>query len=216
MTEQAQTGERIYKGIPVSAGICQGKAFVLHKAQTQVPHYEVADCDLPQQVHRFQQALVLTRQQILEVQHKVSQALNAQDASIFDAHLLVLEDPTLIDSVTDLVQSKKINVEAAFQEFAEKYTATLSAIDDAYLRERVADMRDVTSRIMNNLLGNLQHQALQDLREPCIIIARRSVAVRSGGDESEGRAGFWHRRRQQDLAHGHHGPFVASAGRGRA
>jgi phosphotransferase system enzyme I (PtsI) len=171
MTDQAQTGERIYKGIPVSAGICQGKAFVLQKAQAQVPHYDVAEADLPQEVHRFQQALVLTRHQIQEVQRKVSQALNAHEASIFDAHLLVLDDPTLIDSVTGLIQSKKINVEAAFQEFTHKYTATLSAIDDSYLRERVADIRDVTSRIMNNLLGNLQHEALQDLKEPCIIIA---------------------------------------------
>jgi phosphotransferase system enzyme I (PtsI) len=171
MTDQAQTGERIYKGVPVSAGICQGKAFVLQKAQTHVPHYDVAEGDLPQQVQRFQQALVLTRQQIQEVQHKVSKALNAHEASIFDAHLMVLDDPTLIDSVTSLIHSKKINVEAAFQEFAQKYTATLSAIDDAYLRERVADMRDVTSRIMSNLLGNLQHQALQDLSEPCVIIA---------------------------------------------
>jgi phosphotransferase system enzyme I (PtsI) len=171
MTDEARTGELVYKGIPVSAGICQGKAFVLHKAQTHVPHYDVAEADLPQQVQRFQQALVLTRQQIQEVQHKVSQALNAHEASIFDAHLLVLDDPTLIDSVTELIHSKKINVEAAFHEFAQKYTATLSAIDDAYLRERVADLRDVTSRIMNNLLGNLQHQALLDLKEPCIIIA---------------------------------------------
>jgi phosphotransferase system enzyme I (PtsI) len=131
----------------------------------------VAEVDLPHQLQRFQQALVLTRQQIQEVQHKVSKALNAHEASIFDAHLLVLDDPTLIDSVNELIHAKKINVEAAFNEFVQKYTATLSAIDDAYLRERVADMRDVTSRIMNNLLGNLQHQALQELREPCIIIA---------------------------------------------
>src|SRR6202522_196466 len=114
MTDLAQTGERVYKGIPVSAGICQGKAFVLHKAQTHVPHYDVAEADLPQQVQRFQQALVLTRHQIQEVQHKVSLALNAHEASIFDAHLLVLDDPTLIDSVTSLIHSKKINVEAAF------------------------------------------------------------------------------------------------------
>ena len=171
MTDDAPKGELIYKGIPVSAGICQGKAFVLHKAQTSIPHYNVAEADLPQQIQRFQQALVLTRQQIQEVQHKVSKALNAKEASIFDAHLLVLDDPTLIDSVNDLIHAKKINVESAFQEFVQKYTATLSAIDDAYLRERVADMRDVTSRIMNNLLGNLQHQALQELREPCVIIA---------------------------------------------
>jgi phosphotransferase system enzyme I (PtsI) len=126
---------------------------------------------LHHQVQRFHDALVLTRHQIQEVQFKVSQALNASDASIFDAHLLVLDDPTLIDSVTSLIHAKKINVEAAFQEFVQKYTATLSAIDDAYLRERVADMRDVTSRILNNLLGNLQHEALRDLKEPCVIIA---------------------------------------------
>jgi len=171
MTDQAQTGERVYKGISVSAGICQGKAFVLHKTQTHVPHYDVGEADLPHQVQRFHDALVLTRHQIQEVQFKVSQALNANDASIFDAHLLVLDDPTLIDSVTGLIYAKKINVEAAFQEFVQKYTATLSAIDDAYLRERVADMRDVTSRILNNLLGNLQHEALRDLKEPCVIIA---------------------------------------------
>jgi phosphotransferase system enzyme I (PtsI) len=171
MKDPAPTGERAYKGIPVSAGVCQGKAFVLHKAQIDVPQYEVAESDVAGQIQRFQQALVQTREQILDVQHKVSQALNAQEAGIFDAHLLVLEDPTLIDSVTELIRSKKMNVEAAFQEFTQKYNATLSAIDDAYLRERAADMRDVTLRIMNNLLGNVQHQALQSLREPCIIIA---------------------------------------------
>ncbi len=171
MTEHGQSGERVYKGIPVSAGICQGKAFVLHKAQTHIPHYAVAEADLPHQVQRFHDALVLTRQQIQGVQNKVSQALNAQEASIFDAHLLVLDDPTLIDSVTELVFTKRINVEAAFHEFTQKYTATLSAIDDAYLRERVADLRDVTSRVMSNLLGNAQHQALEDITEPCIILA---------------------------------------------
>ncbi|MGA2175904.1 MAG: phosphoenolpyruvate--protein phosphotransferase [Verrucomicrobiota bacterium] len=171
MTDQAQTGERVYKGIPVSAGICQGKVFVLHRAQSQIPKYDVAEADLPREIQRFQQALLLTRQQILEVQRKVSQALNAQEARIFDAHLLVLEDPTLIDSVTEMIQSRKINVEAAFHEFTEKYTATLSAIDDAYLRERAADLRDVSSRLMNNLLGCHEHSELQNLREPCIVIS---------------------------------------------
>ncbi len=130
----------------------------------------MAESDVPHQVQRFHDALVLTRKQILEVQQRVSHALNAHDASIFDAHLLVLDDPMLIDSVTQLIESK-INVDMAFQEFTQKYTATLGAMDDAYLRERVADMRDVTSRVMNNLLGNLQHHALQDLKEPCIIVA---------------------------------------------
>ncbi len=171
MTDQAQTGERVYKGIPVSAGVCQGKIYVLHKTQAEVPKYDVAESDLPLQVQRFEQALLLTRQQILEVQRKVSEALNAQEASIFEAHLLVLEDPTLIESVNSAIYSKKINVEAAFKEFADKYTETLSAIDDAYLRERAADMRDVTMRIMNNLMGHGTHPDLQNLSQPCIVVS---------------------------------------------
>jgi phosphotransferase system enzyme I (PtsI) len=171
MTDQAQTGERVFRGIPVSAGICQGKIFVLHKAQAEIPKYDVAESDLLLEAQRFEQALRLTREQILEVQQKVSQALNASEASIFEAHLLVLEDPTLIESVNAAIYSKKINVEAAFQEFAETYMATLSAIEDAYLRERVADMRDVTLRIMNNLLGQGTHPDLQNLTEPCILVS---------------------------------------------
>jgi phosphotransferase system enzyme I (PtsI) len=171
MTDQGQTGERIFRGIPVSAGICQGKIYVLHKAQAQIPKYEVPESELPLQVQRFEQALAVTRSQIIDFQRKVSNALNAEEASIFDAHLLVLEDPTLIESVNSLIYSKKINVEAAFNEFAQKYTATLSAIDDAYLRERAADMRDVTLRIMNNLLGRDNHRDLKNLSEPCIVVS---------------------------------------------
>ena len=171
MSDPQQSGERVYKGIAVSAGICHGKVLVLHQNAVEVPQYEVAESDLPAQVQRLQQALVETRQQILEVQRQVSQALNAKDASIFDAHLLVLEDPTLIDSVTQLIYQKKINVEAAFHQFAEKYQATLRAINDAYLQERATDMRDVTSRILDNLLGRRpQHDPLPML-EPCILIA---------------------------------------------
>ncbi|MGZ5520017.1 MAG: phosphoenolpyruvate--protein phosphotransferase, partial [Limisphaerales bacterium] len=96
--------------------------------------------------------------------------LGAKDASIFEAHLLVLEDPTLIESVTNLIQQKKIAAESAFHQFAVKYTATLAAIDDDYLRERAADMRDVTARVLNNLLGHPQ-QELRSLTEQCIVIA---------------------------------------------
>lgn len=170
MKEPGQSGERVFKGIPVSAGVCRGKILILEKSEHQVPLYEVQDSELPRELHRLEQALVATRQQILEVQRQVSQALNAKEASIFDAHLLVLEDPTLIESVTAIVNTKKINIEAAFQEFADQYSATLSAIDDAYLRERAADIRDVTSRIMANLLGRSPRPQLAEIRDPCILI----------------------------------------------
>ena len=77
---------------------------------------------------------------------KGCEGIGAKDATIFDAHLLVLEDPTLIDEVTKRIMLRKVNAEFAFFEFAEKYTETLSKIEDEYLRERASDMRDVASR----------------------------------------------------------------------
>lgn len=164
-------GERIYKGIPVSAGVCRGKILVLGKTELSIPQQSLSEEELPLQIKRLEQALMDTRQQLLEVQRKVSAGLGAEDASIFDAHLLVLEDRTLLDEVIRLIQENKIHAAHAFHLVAERYAKTLSAMEDDYLRERASDMRDVTERILNNLLGRNQPIDLHNLKEPCIIIS---------------------------------------------
>ncbi len=171
MSEQSRSGEKILRGIPVSGGVCRAKTVVLGKAREAIPRHEIAEASLPQEIQRLEHALTQTRQQILEVQRKVSEAMGAKDATIFEAHLLVLEDPTLIAEVTRVIQEQKINVEYAFQQVAEKYAATLSSMDDEYLRERAADMRDVTARVLDNLLGWTDETDLRKLKEPCIIIS---------------------------------------------
>ena len=159
------------RGIPVSGGVCRGKIVVLGKARDAIPRHEISEAEVPQEIQRLEHALTQTREQILKVQRKVSEAMGAKDASIFDAHLLVLEDPTLIDEVTRVIQEKKINAEHAFQQVAEKYAATLSSMDDEYLRERSTDMRDVTARVLDNLLGRTGEGEVGKLKEPCIIIS---------------------------------------------
>lgn len=170
MPDFSRAGERVLRGIPVSAGVCRGKVLVLGKTSTAIPAHAITESELPNETHRLEKALVQTRQQILEVQRKVQQAMGAEDAGIFDAHLLVLEDRTLIDEVTRLMAQQKINVEQAFHQVAEKYAATLEAIDDDYLRERASDMRDVTARVLNNLLNRPHEIDLRHLEEPCILV----------------------------------------------
>jgi phosphotransferase system enzyme I (PtsI) len=131
----------------------------------------VADGDLAEEVNRLEKALVQTRHQILEVQRKVSEGMGAQEGGIFEAHLLVLEDRTLLDEVVRVIQQQKVNAEHAFHVVAERYAAMLSAIEDEYLRERATDMRDVTMRVLNNLLGVEEDVDLRHLKEPCIIIS---------------------------------------------
>src|SRR3954447_1206551 len=166
MPDSSRSGERVLRGNPVSAGVCRGKILVLGKGSTAMPAYPVSEAELAHEWHRLEKALVQTRHQILEVQRKVGQAMGAEDAGIFDAHLLVLEDRTLIDEVTRLMNQQKINVEQAFHQVAEKYAATLEAIEDDYLRERASDMRDVTARVLNNLLNRPHEIDLRHLAEP--------------------------------------------------
>ncbi len=171
MPDSLRAGERILRGIPVSGGVCRGKILVLGKHNLTVPAHSVTEAELPGEWHRLEKALVQTRQQILEVQRKVGQAMGAEDAGIFEAHLLVLEDRTLIDEVTRLMDREKINVEQAFQQVAERYAKTLEAIDDEYLRERASDMRDVTARVLNNLMNRPHDIDLRHLDQPCILVS---------------------------------------------
>ena len=171
MSVPERAGERVFRGIPVSGGVCRGKVLVHGKPSDSIPSHTVMEDELPNELGRLENALVETRRQILEVQRQVREAMGAEDAGIFDAHLLVLEDPTLMDEVSRLVNTQRANVAHAFHQVAEKYVATLAAIDDDYLRERASDMRDVTARMLNNLLGRSNTTELQHLREPCIVIS---------------------------------------------
>src|SRR5579871_2709117 len=171
MPDPAQKGEKIFRGIPVSIGVCRGKIIVLGRSHAAIPKRNLADAELAAEIGRLERALILTRQQILEVQKKVSAGMGANEGGIFDAHLLVLEDRTLLDEVIRNINDNKVNAEFAFHVVAEKYASALAAIEDDYLRERATDMRDVTARILDNLLGRQDEVDLKKLKEPCIIIS---------------------------------------------
>lgn len=171
MPDPARTGEKVYRGIPVSGGICRGPLFIFTPTAGCIPQRKIAPDQVASELERLEKALIETRQQISAVQRQVEVAMGAEDASIFDAHLLVLEDQTLLDEITRYLEKNHVNVEHAFSEVSEKYAATLAAINDDYLRERAADLRDVTARVLNNLLGR-EETSLAQLRQPAIVIAR--------------------------------------------
>jgi phosphotransferase system enzyme I (PtsI) len=171
MADPLHKGEVVFRGIPVSAGVSRGKVLVLGQTQQEISKRILPEAALPEEVNRLEKALVQTRHEIIEVQHKVSEAMGAEEGSIFDAHLLVLDDPVLIDEVVRLINLEKVNADYAFRRVAERYAATLAAIEDEYLRERAADMRDVTSRVLNNLIGSRSEVDPRHLQEPCIIIS---------------------------------------------
>lgn len=179
------------RGIPVSPGVCRGKILVLADERiTCVPHYTVPSAEFPQEMERLEQAIVQTRHQLHDVQEKVRGGIGAKDASIFDAHLLVLEDPTLIDEVSRYLEKEGVNIEYAFATVAEKYATTLANIEDEYLRERASDLRDVTQRILHNLMGSHLNVDLRHLKEPCIIVSYDLTPSRTASMDKEMVLGF--------------------------
>jgi len=159
-----------FQGAGVSPGIAQGAIHVVRDDLDDVARYHIEASQITNEIGRFETALIQTRVQILEMQQKIAESIGAKDAGIFDAHLLVVEDRTLIDEVLRKLQTDLCNVEWVFQEVASGYAETLSKIDDPYLRERALDIQDVTKRVIRNLQGKAPKTFLA-LTEPHILVA---------------------------------------------
>src|SRR5439155_23085045 len=128
-------------------------AHVFSIESDDVVKYHIDADQITDEIARFETALIQTRAQILEMQQQIAEAIGAKDAGIFDAHLLVVEDQTLIDEVLRRLEAEHCNVEFVFQEVAKRYIESLSKIDDPYLRERALDIQDVMRRVIRNLQG---------------------------------------------------------------
>jgi phosphoenolpyruvate-protein phosphotransferase (PTS system enzyme I) len=170
MSDDNARQETRLQGAGVSPGVAHGVIHVVRDDLEDLPRYPITAAQIPEEIGRFESALIQTRMQILEMQQRIAESIGAKDAGIFDAHLLVVEDRTLIDEVLRKLEKDRSNVEWIFQEVASSYAETLSKIDDPYLRERALDIQDVTKRVIRNLQGKSPRPFLA-LAEPHVLVA---------------------------------------------
>jgi len=163
-------GEKIFRGIAVSAGVCRGKVIVLRHARHAVVKRELTDAEVAAEIKHFEQCLAHTRQQLAEIQRHVSKTMSSSEANIIDVQLMMLEDPMVIGKALSLVREEKVNADYAFHTAASRYIAMLEAIEDEMFRGRAADLRDLTGRVLDNLLGFKDQSDLRHLTEPCILV----------------------------------------------
>ena len=140
-------------GIPASPGVAHGQVFRFLHEELEVLNYEVKEEDQPKEISRFKEALRITYDQIKEVREGVAKNLGEKEAGIFDAHLMVLEDKALIDDVEKEIRSTGDNVEQCLYRVTQKYYDYFNQLEDIYLREREADLIDISRRLIRNLLG---------------------------------------------------------------
>src|SRR3954454_955796 len=159
-----------FSGVGVSPGLARGIIHVVRGDFEDVTRHRIQPNEIAGEIGRFEAALIQTRAQILEMQQQIAEAIGAKDAGIFDAHLLVVEDRTLIDEVLRKLETELCNVEFIFQEVATHYADTLAKINDPYLSERALDIQDVTRRVVRNLQGKAP-KAFLGLKDPHILVA---------------------------------------------
>lgn len=139
--------------------------------QLDVPCYELrGEGAIEEEIERFERGILETRAEITVVRNKIASTLGEGEARIFDAHLLVLEDSALLEEVISELRQSRMNIEFCYNRVADRYMTFFKSMDDDYLKERVADIRDVSRRLLHNLTGT-QKVSLSDLSGDCIFIS---------------------------------------------
>jgi phosphotransferase system enzyme I (PtsI) len=168
--DAAAKTETTVPGIAASQGIAYGQIFVYVQNDLEVPSYEVEPEKRIDEVARFDRALVVTRQQISKIKNEVEKNIGPEEAAIFDAHLMVLEDEALIGETIREFEATGRNIETCFHKISSRYVQGFSEIEDEYFRERAGDLRDVTQRVLHNLLGQAE-TSLNRLADQRIVLA---------------------------------------------
>ncbi|SEM71093.1 phosphoenolpyruvate--protein phosphotransferase [Paenisporosarcina quisquiliarum] len=138
-------------GIAASSGIAIGKAFLMIEPDLTISKSTVSNKE--EEVTRFHEAVNAAKLELQKIRDRAEIDLGAENAAIFDAHLLVLSDPELIGTVEGKINDEAVNAEAALQETADTLVVMFEQLDNEYMRERAADIRDVTKRVIARLLG---------------------------------------------------------------
>lgn len=147
-----------------------GKAFLLGSEEFIIPKRKIPKDDLSKEVRRFEEALIKTRAELLEIQRKIKDETGFDHWEIFDAHLLILEDKMLIEEIISRLKKEQLGVECILFEVFKKYASVFSEMEDSYLKERVSDIEDVGRRVLRNLQG-IQRETLRDLKEKVVVVA---------------------------------------------
>ncbi|BFL78913.1 phosphoenolpyruvate--protein phosphotransferase [Staphylococcus hominis subsp. novobiosepticus] len=142
---------KLIKGIAASDGVAIAKAYLLVEPDLSFTNENITDTDA--EIKKFRNALEASKIELTKIRNNAEKSLGADKAAIFDAHLLVLDDPELIQPIEDKIANEKVNAPEALNEVTTQFITIFESMDNEYMRERAADIRDVSKRVLAHLLG---------------------------------------------------------------
>ncbi|WP_142422455.1 phosphoenolpyruvate--protein phosphotransferase [Enterococcus durans] len=157
------------KGIAASDGVAVAKAYLLVQPDLTFSKTTVEDTSAEES--RLDDALAKSTEELQQIREKAAQSLGEEEAQVFDAHLMVLSDPEMVGQIKQNIKDNSVNAESALKEVTDMYIGMFEAMEDnAYMKERAADIRDVAKRILAHLLGvTLPNPSM--INEEVIVVA---------------------------------------------
>ncbi|MBC2575953.1 phosphoenolpyruvate--protein phosphotransferase [Peptostreptococcus canis] len=155
-------------GIGASPGIAIGNALVVEHSEIVIEKIEEVNVDV--ELKKLSDAVNVSKEELTKVKEKVARELGEEEAEIFGAHLLVLEDPEFIGEAENKIKNEAINAEYALNDVKEMFVTIFESMDNDYMRERAADIKDVTNRVLRHILG-IKVVDLSSLDEEVILVA---------------------------------------------
>ncbi|CEJ74903.1 phosphoenolpyruvate-protein phosphotransferase [[Clostridium] sordellii] len=158
----------MYKGTGASPGIALGNALVIEHSELNIEKKNIENIEV--EIEKLQSAVETSRIELEKVKERAKVELGEHEAEIFEAHLLVLADPELIDQTISKIKDEKVNADFALNEVKDMFVSIFESMDNEYMRERAADIKDVTNRVLRHILG-VKVVDLSALDEEVILIA---------------------------------------------
>jgi phosphotransferase system enzyme I (PtsI) len=169
MPSPPENQERIWSGLPVSSGVAEAIVHVLQDSFDEPSEVAISADQVDAELARLDRAMEATKLEILALQQTIEDRGDSSEAEIFETHLMILEDVSILDHVRRTVHTKLRNVDAVYYKLMRRHVEALRGVDDPYLRERYLDLKDITQRVMRHLRGD--HRAELSFDEPVIIVA---------------------------------------------
>jgi len=161
---------REYRGIAAAAGYAMGAALPFIDQEIKVIKQEILSQNIGLEIERLEKALTYLIEETQKIQEITLQKMGDDQAAIFLAHIMLLEDPEYIGGIKEKIESEAINAESAVQEVTKHFISIFESIEDDYIRERVADLKDVSRRLLKRLL-NIKSTSLADIVGNVVLFA---------------------------------------------
>src|SRR5436305_1103357 len=164
--------DRLLKGIGVSAGIAVGPAVVVRWTMPDVPHRVVPRARVEKEVRRLRAAVRDVKRYLLDLRAKAEDRAGVDEARIFDAQLLMLEDKEFLSGVADLIRENHLTAEKAFEFKALEVRDAWTATGNPRVKDRLADFAGVTIRVLEHLMHRGSDELWEEITDPSVVVAR--------------------------------------------